>query len=103
MSAAATLALAQALLAGLKTLIPTIREFTSGGEITAEQEQALLNDIGSLRGQPGSTYAGPEWEPSGRTAQQPPVPGQQPQPQAQQPKQPLPTAAPRQPGLPGRR
>lgn len=91
MSAAAALALAQALMAALKTLVPTIREFASGGQITPEQEQAILNELGSLRGQPGPTYAGPEWEQSGRTAQNPP--GQQPQPQAQQPKPGNPTGA----------
>lgn len=85
MTAAEALVLAQALIAGLKTIIPTIRDAVGGGEITPEQEQALQNDIAALRGQPGAQYTGPEWEQSGRTAQnptgQPPtLPAQAPRP-----------------------
>jgi hypothetical protein len=79
MGAAEAIALAQALIAGLRTLIPEIRDLTAGGQVTAEQEQSLLNDIDALR-KPGAT-TGPEWEQSGRTAQ--PAPGQQSQPQQQ--------------------
>jgi hypothetical protein len=60
------LAMASAAMAFLKEAVPQIKEMFNRGEITKEQQDALLAEYQSLRERTEGQFAGKEWEKSGR-------------------------------------
>ncbi len=62
MTAAAGIALANALIAGLEILIPKLSEWFKSGEISVEEQQKTRDRYLALRSQGDGAFAGPEWE-----------------------------------------
>lgn len=60
------IALASALVQGLKILIPQVRDAINGGALTAEQEAVARATYANMRALGGDLYSGPEYELSGR-------------------------------------
>jgi hypothetical protein len=59
------LVIANGLIAMLELVMPKIEALVKKGEVTPEEQQALMNKIEALKSDP-SKFSGPEWEPSGR-------------------------------------
>lgn len=55
-----------AAIAFLKEAIPQVRDMFERGEITKEQQEALLAEYTSLKEKADGQFSGPEWEQSGR-------------------------------------
>lgn len=49
-------------LALVEKLLPTLSSLKLSGEITAEQQQAVLDKFNSLRAKADGQFGGPEWE-----------------------------------------
>ncbi len=61
MSAAAGLALINALISGLEILIPKLSEWFKSGEVTAEEQQKTRDRYTALRAKGDAAFSGPEW------------------------------------------
>ena len=61
MTAAAGLALVNALLAGLETLIPLVSGWFKGGEISVEEQKAVFDRYKALRDAGDKAFEGEEW------------------------------------------
>lgn len=48
----------------LEVLIPQLAQLFKGGQITADQQQAVLDRINALRKSVNEGFSGPEWEQS---------------------------------------
>lgn len=62
MTAVATLAAANAALALAETLIPQIASLVQSGEVSKEEQSALLNRYEALKNATAEHFTGPEWE-----------------------------------------
>jgi len=49
-------------LALVESLLPLLDIFKASGEITAEQQQELLDKYNSLKNKADGQFAGPEWQ-----------------------------------------
>lgn len=61
MTAAAGLALVNALLAGIEVLVPQIAKWFKSGEISAEEQQKVFDRYKALRDAGDAAFEGPEW------------------------------------------
>ena len=62
MNALGIIAAINAGLALVESLLPLLDIFKASGEITAEQQQELLNKYNSLKNKADGQFAGPEWQ-----------------------------------------
>lgn len=60
------IALANAALALIESLIPKIRELTLSGAVSVEEQQRLMDKANALVTTVQTGFTGPEWEQSGR-------------------------------------
>lgn len=60
------IALANAALALIESLIPKIRELTLSGAVSVEEQQRLMDKANALVTAVQTGFTGPEWEQSGR-------------------------------------
>lgn len=58
------IAAVNAALALVETLIPQLSRLLQNGEITVEQQQAVLDRYNALKKAAEEGFSGPEWEPS---------------------------------------